>query len=296
MNVTDNKGRTPLFFASAHSHIIISEYLIKRGAIIDAVTNSKHAAPGSTALMAAAERGHTGCFQVLVDKGADLMAKREDGADVLYLATKEAKKGIVDLIVQFVRYNRMKIGCGVVDVMNRKTYQDRTAIFTAAYHGHLELARFLFYHRAKLDLEDRDHYTPLNLAAHEGHLDFVEWLVKNGVDVDKTDKFGHTALKIAELRGHLHVANYIRSYQEVDSEVMQEFKKIFVPNANTKFKQMCQEHSKDLRDLASMLKTISIWKECVEDTQENEKLRKEEERKASVKITRSRNRRIMDNI
>ena len=128
----------------------------------------------------------------------------------------------------------------------------------------------------------------------EGHLHFVQWLIKNGVDIDKTDKFGHTATKIAELREHFDVWNYLRACQDADSELLQEFKQMSVLPNTGKFKEA-------LRDVAHLNRTINVWKEAVEDTKENEKIinainTKAEIREASKKITRARNRRIMNNI
>ena len=49
--------------------------------------------------MAAAERGHQECFAALMDGKADIFAQRSDGADAIYLASREGRKEIIEQIV-----------------------------------------------------------------------------------------------------------------------------------------------------------------------------------------------------
>ena len=98
-NAPDEKGRTPLFFSAALGFLDITKLLLNRGVNIDARTNAFHPAPGSTPLMATAEKGHVKCFAALMDSGADIFEQRLDGADALYLATREGRKQIIEMIV-----------------------------------------------------------------------------------------------------------------------------------------------------------------------------------------------------
>ena len=255
INLRDKKGRTPLFFSSAYGFQNITQFLIQRGASIDARTNGYHAAPGSTPLMAAAEKGHTGCFILLMDNDANLMAKRTDGADALYLATREGREDIVKMIANT---DKIKILCR--DIINRPTYRGRTAIFTAAFHGHLEIGKFLFDLGAKIDLQDRDNFTPLILAAHEGHLDFVKWLVNEDVALYKRDKFGETAIEACEINGHIETMEYFTALTAVENKFHRDFKRMSVIPREYKFKKLCQVHYDDLQKMADLNRIITIWK------------------------------------
>ena len=73
-------------------------YLLDNGADPNIGTNENHYEPGSTPLMASAERNEIECFNILVDKGADLFKTREDGADAIYIA---ARFGHLELIQTF---------------------------------------------------------------------------------------------------------------------------------------------------------------------------------------------------
>ena len=255
INTPDKKGRTPLFFSSALGFLDITKFLINRGANIEAKTNGYHPAPGSTPLMAAAEKGHTDCFETLMDSQADIFAQRSDGADALYLATREGRKEIIELIVGT---DKIKIVCR--DIINRPTYRERTAIFTAAFHGYLEIAKVLFANGANIDLQDLDNFTPLILAAHEGHLEFVKWLVGKGVSIFKTDKFGDTALETSEINGHVETMKYLTPFVMIDFEHQGESKHQPVFPKSYKFKKLCEIHEKDLQRMTYVNRILNIWK------------------------------------
>ena len=209
INLLDKKGRTSLFHAAARGHIFVVRLLVERGVELEVKTNEHHAAPGSTAIMACAERGHTECFNTLLDKGADLLAQRTDGADAFYLAAMNGNVGIVKGIVTT---DLIRIICH--DITDKPTYRGRTPLCTAAFHGHLEVVKLLFEKGANVNHQDRDDFTPLILAAYEGHLKVIKWLLRNGADPLKTDKFGDTALESSEICGHVEVATFITKWQE----------------------------------------------------------------------------------
>ena len=171
----------------------------KMGIDMEKSTNSRHPAPGSTAIMACAEKGHTECFNALLDLGADLLAKRKDGADAFYLA---AMNGHIDIVDSIVNTEHMRIVCH--DIVDKATYRDRTPLCTAAFHGHLNVVKMLFAHGANLNHQDVDHFSPLILASYEGHLKVVKWLLRNGSDPTYKDKFGDTALESSDICGHNH--------------------------------------------------------------------------------------------
>ena len=255
-DVPDNKGRTPLFSSSALGFFDITKFLIHRGCNIDAKTNGFHPAPGSTPLMAAAEKGHQKCFAALMDSNGDIFAQRSDGADALYLAAREGRKEIIEMIVNT---DNIKIVCR--DIINRPTYRNRTAIFTAAFHGYLEVGKLLFEHGALLDLQDKDDFTPLILAAHEGHLEFVQWLHRTGgVSIYKTDKFGDTALDTSEINGHVETMKYLTSFVMIDYEHQRESRKVPIFSKTYKFKKICEAHATEFQKMKDISKVITIWK------------------------------------
>ena len=211
INVSDKKGRTALYHASTGGHTFVLRSLIEVGIDMEKATNARHPAPGSTAIMASAEKGHTECFNVLMDLGADLLAKRKDGADAFYLA---AMNGHIDIVDSIVNTEHMRIVCH--DIVDKATYRNRTPLCTAAFHGHLSIVKMLFAHGANLNHQDDDNFSPLILASYEGHLKVVKWLLRNGSDPTCKDKFGDTALESSDICGHTEVYSFLVKWQNVD--------------------------------------------------------------------------------
>ena len=239
IDLKDRKGRTPLFYAAAHGKVFVVRFLGERGVELDSATNETHAAPGSTAIMASAENGYTACFDYLLFKGSHLLAQRTDGADAFYLA---AMNGNLDIIRSIVNTDLIRIICH--DIVDKPTFRGRTALMTAAFHGHLGVIKILFNKGANINHKDKDNFTPLILASYEGHLKVVKWLLRNGAHLLNTDKFGDTAEESAEICGHSEVASFLNKWRDVNSNP--ELRKESVVYTPKIFKSMLLAKSKIL--------------------------------------------------
>uniref|UniRef100_A0A3B3YKF5 Uncharacterized protein n=1 Tax=Poecilia mexicana TaxID=48701 RepID=A0A3B3YKF5_9TELE len=67
-------GRYPLHYAADFGHLKVVEYLLEKGADINA--KDKHEL---TSLMCASLEGHCDCVKILLEKGADKNIKTESG-------------------------------------------------------------------------------------------------------------------------------------------------------------------------------------------------------------------------
>jgi len=76
-----------------------------------------------------------------------------------------------------------------------------TALCSAAYWGHGEVARQLVELDADLEVEDKDGQTPLLIAASGGYPEVVRQLGELGADLEAKDRGGRTALIAAADRG-----------------------------------------------------------------------------------------------
>jgi ankyrin repeat protein len=82
-NATNKKGRTALMFASSNDHLEIVRALLKHKADPDVIPDDE---TGWTALMAAAQKGHSKTMKILLDSGATASIQDKSGHTALDLA------------------------------------------------------------------------------------------------------------------------------------------------------------------------------------------------------------------
>lgn len=86
----DLDGRKPLHYAADFGHGLVVEYLIKKGADINA--KDKH---DITPLLAAIFEGHSDVVRLMLDKGAQKNLKAPGGGSYLDAAEKEDIKAML---------------------------------------------------------------------------------------------------------------------------------------------------------------------------------------------------------
>ena len=201
INAQDYKGRCSLFYAVADDRLDIVKLLVNCGADVEAITNDKSAQPGSTALMACAEKNSFECFNYLIDKGANIFVTREDGADATYIAARYGHQEIIKIIVD----NK-----DARVLLNRSTFRGRTAFITSGHNGHIGTCKMLLRVVEKIDHQDKDGVTALMYAAKEGYLELVTWLCQKRANIYIQNKEGETALSYAITYKHKEVAKYLK--------------------------------------------------------------------------------------
>uniref|UniRef100_A0AAZ1XEC4 Myotrophin n=1 Tax=Oreochromis aureus TaxID=47969 RepID=A0AAZ1XEC4_OREAU len=90
VNRTLDGGRKPLHYAADFGQTDVVEFLISKGADINAP--DKH---GFTPLMTACFEGHLSCVKLLLEKGADKDQKSPDGMTALEAAATEPIKALL---------------------------------------------------------------------------------------------------------------------------------------------------------------------------------------------------------
>ena len=234
INCHDNKGMTPLMYASAVGNIdvlctllfngaevdlhvggngitalkvaVINDnvdcimYLLEAGSVIDQQFGSHGWAP----LAMAAGRGHYDAVAALLEKGADPNLQNrytETSWTALMFASQEGHHKIVDLLLQ-----------KGADPNIQSTEQKWTALMISCQNNHIVVAKHLLQGGANPNLQTGNGHTALMLASSNGHYDVAALLLHhkaNPANVNMQDKDGRTALIYACKNGCLKIVELL---------------------------------------------------------------------------------------
>ena len=159
---------------------VIIELLIAKGADVNAKRDD-----GETPLHQAASKGRKEIIELLITKGADVNAKSDDGWTPLHVAaSSEGHKEIVELLIDK--------GSDV----SAKSDRGWTPLHYAA-EGHREIAELLIDKGADVNAMSNIGKTPLYLAADSGYKEIIELLIAKGADVNAKTNDEKTLLDMA---------------------------------------------------------------------------------------------------
>lgn len=187
-------GQTALMIAAENGHSEIVKMLLESGANPNERDSNKN-----TALMFASKEGHTKVIEILHKANADLNAININKRAALILASASGKADAV------------KILCGLGADVNLEDSNRDTALHWAAYKGHAEVIKILIGAKANLELINEDGDTPLIEAAFRGHVNVLETLLCNGAisQINVKNKDGNTPLIEAARKGHCNAINVL---------------------------------------------------------------------------------------
>jgi len=129
---------------------------------------------GDIPILVAAYEGHLAVVQCLVEHGADIDRAIDTGHPAVALGKVEGD-GALAAYLSAAGYS----------VENNKAVNGATALWAAAWKGHVHI---------------------------------VQYLVEQGADIDKATSAGTTPLMIAEAAGHVEVAAYLRAAGAIEEE------------------------------------------------------------------------------
>ena len=203
VNARDEVQATPLHYAAEHANVSIARMLIESGADMDArnrwgstplhsvaPVQSRSVVPGAS--FAAhdhryPEEDYIQVARMLVERGADVNARNDDGETPLQRAANTDWPDIVGLMVEYG-----------ADVNQR--IEGMPALAYAAYGGWLGVARLLVERGADVNVRTKHGNTVLYEAV-DGHfhlsgtgLEFIRTLIERGAEVNAKNWHGRTAL------------------------------------------------------------------------------------------------------
>eukprot|EP00904_Undaria_pinnatifida_P001089 jgi/Undpi1/10981/HiC_scaffold_30.g13282.m1 len=173
INASNHRGFTALLRAAEGGHTATYKALVDRGADPLAVTST-----GNTALHLASERGHLEMAKHLMDAGADMEASNSQGFTPLLVGTQHAH------------------GAVAKELLNKGANPDATTargftpLMLACQYDQQELVTNLLDRGANIAAVQETGDTPLSLAAYFGRTGVVAELVRRGADVGCRDRDG----------------------------------------------------------------------------------------------------------
>jgi ankyrin repeat protein len=206
VDIKDEVGWTPLYWAVSMGQTDVAELLIAEGANVG--INAKD---GSTTLHQAARAGAVTLVRLLVDKGIDVNVKETYGNTPLHAAASKGHSLVSEVLINY--------GADV----NARTRNDSTPLHRAVLGGHTNVVKVLMGRGADVNAKDKRGYTALDWAMRRDHTELVELLLVNesaasaalvsatqsgdqksvaylldrGADVNYQDDFGLSPLHVA---------------------------------------------------------------------------------------------------
>lgn len=181
-------GETLLHKAIRGGHKTLAEFLIRKGANVNALNEKNGLSPLDEAVK-------TGCgemVELLLNNGADINLKYSGrlaaGRTPLHFAAHDCKDRIVDLLLS----RGADVSC--VDSWGR------TPLHWAAIKNCTTVAHLLLAKGAEVNKRDNFRRHALSHASSDSSKEMVELLIRSGADVMQRDEDGYTALHWASSR------------------------------------------------------------------------------------------------
>ena len=188
VRATDAERDTCLTLAAYHGHTDIVRYLVS----FPEVDLNHQEINNCTTLYCAVQEKHADMVQVLIDAGADIEIKTDSGRSPLHVASIEGALATVKMLV--------KAGADV----RATDAKGNTCLILAACCGHTDTVRYLVgLPEVDLNHQKISNYTALHVAVSRKHADVVQVLIDAGADIETRGALGSSPLHLASDLGEL---------------------------------------------------------------------------------------------
>ena len=186
--------------ALAASRALITSYKFRKD-ILDGLPTFR-----DTWLHRVAAEGQEAIVQRLLENGAELESKNENGWSTLFIAALNGQRAVVKLLLQ-----------NGAEVESRNNGGE-TPLWLAASYGLQSMVKLLLQNGAGAESKDDSGSTPLWAAAKYGQQSMVKLLLQNGAGTESKGGIGRTPLSIAVYAGQEGVVKLLlQNGAEVES-------------------------------------------------------------------------------
>ena len=212
INLRDNTGKTALYLAVENKH----KYMVKCLLESEANVNMKYNKNASERiyLFRGKDRGKPAWHYVLVEKALLPLLLRRTNGDSLDVADFGLilESGWGKDPPENVRTNINEMGATFPET------QSQTVLHVASKSASLEIVDLLVKHKADINANDADGFTPLHLAAMYGNIQVVKKLVELDADVN-LKVGGKDAADLAQMNEETEIEEYLKPKRSVPQRV-----------------------------------------------------------------------------
>ena len=185
-------NETPLHSALRNGRAVAARFLLDHGADVTARDQD-----GETPLHLASSRGQPEIARILIKRGADVTSRDKDKLTPLHLAAKEGRVVVAGILIDHGADTAAQNQGGEIP------------LHLAARWGKPDVARVLIDRGSDVTSENKDRSTPLHLAAQEGRVVVAGMLIDHGADVAVQNQDGETSLHLSSRWGKPDVARIL---------------------------------------------------------------------------------------
>jgi ankyrin repeat protein/L-ascorbate metabolism protein UlaG (beta-lactamase superfamily) len=189
---TDNRGFTPLHYSAGTGNVPITEFLLANNAILDAKNTA-----GQTPLFRAIWN-QMATTNLLIDKGADIFLKSNDGLSPIDIAIA-AKKPIVEKMMPIV----------LKTSTDKKTKE--SVLHRLALANYKELTKKMIFNGVDIFSKNENGGTLLHSVVIGNLPDMALELLDKGLSINEKDILGRTALHYALINNDVELTRLLIS-------------------------------------------------------------------------------------